>query len=106
MSEFLGADGTLAAKMVEGNNTATAVQRAVLDATKCSSCGMCVSFCPHHAIEEPMNFCCAKCVKYCMTYEVPCESARIAICVERCDGCGLCIPCCPSDAIHLEPFDP
>ena len=74
---------------------------AVLDTAKCTSCGMCVSSCPFHAIEEPMNFCCAKCVKYCSTMEVPCEPARIAICAERCDGCGLCIPCCPNQAIQL-----
>ncbi len=49
-----------------------------------------------------MNFCCAKCVKYCSTMEVPCEPARIAICAERCDGCGQCVPCCPNEAIRLE----
>jgi ferredoxin len=106
MSEFQVADGTLAAKVVEGNDTETAMHKAVLDAAKCSSCGMCVSSCPQDAIEEPMNFCCAKCVKYCSTMEVPCEPPRIAICAERCDGCGQCIPSCPSDAIHLEPFAP
>jgi Pyruvate/2-oxoacid:ferredoxin oxidoreductase delta subunit len=102
MSELLGSDGNLAAKEAEREATAKAVHRAVLDTAKCSSCGVCVSTCPHHAIEEPMNFCCAKCVKYCLTYEVPCEPARIAICAERCDGCGLCIPSCPDEAIHLE----
>jgi hypothetical protein len=47
-----------------------------------------------------MNFCCAKCVKYCSTMEVPCEPARIAICAERCDGCGSVLPerCHPSGA--------
>jgi Pyruvate/2-oxoacid:ferredoxin oxidoreductase delta subunit len=87
--------------VVEKEHIAIAAQRAVLDAAKCTSCGLCVSSCPHHAVEEPMNFCCAKCVKYCSTLEVPCEPARIAICAERCDGCGLCIPCCPNEAIYL-----
>jgi ferredoxin len=89
--------------VAEKEQTATAAHKAVLDTTKCTSCGICVSSCPLHAIEEPMNFCCAKCVKYCSTLEVPCEPARIAICAERCDGCGQCVPCCPNDAIHLEP---
>jgi len=92
--------------VAEREHAATAAHRAVLDTTKCTSCGLCVSSCPHHAIKEPMNFCCAKCVKYCSTMEVPCEPARIAICAERCDGCGQCVPCCPNEAIRLETVQP
>ena len=78
---------------------------AVIDQSRCSSCGECVRSCPRQAIEAPASFRCAKCVKYCSVFDVPCEVGRVAICVERCDGCGVCVPRCSSDAIRLRPVD-
>ena len=70
-----------------------------IDADRCTDCRECISACPRDAIFEPLNVCCAKCMKYCMTMEVDCKREKPAIAVDRCDGCGLCLPVCPVSAI-------
>jgi ferredoxin len=74
-------------------------QFLVIDPDKCTDCRECISVCPREAIFEPLNVCCAKCMKYCMTMEVDCKREKPAIAVGLCDGCGVCIPVCTVGAI-------
>jgi Pyruvate/2-oxoacid:ferredoxin oxidoreductase delta subunit len=71
----------------------------IIDVDRCTDCRECISVCSRNAIFEPLNICCAKCMKYCMTLEVECKREKPAIGIDRCDGCGLCIPACPAGAI-------
>jgi Pyruvate/2-oxoacid:ferredoxin oxidoreductase delta subunit len=75
------------------------VPRPTIDVEKCTDCRECIPLCPREAIFEPLNVCCAKCMKYCMTLEVDCKREKPAIAVDRCDGCGLCLAACPVGAI-------
>ncbi len=81
-------------------NTEISVHRPAIDTTMCTNCKSCIVCCPTKAIQEPLNYSCAKCIKYCMTLDVPCRPAGVIIRYELCDGCGLCILSCPNDAIH------
>jgi NAD-dependent dihydropyrimidine dehydrogenase PreA subunit len=71
----------------------------VIDPETCTDCRECIPACPRHAIFEPLDVCCAKCMKYCSTLEVDCQREKPAIAGNLCDGCGLCIPVCPVGAI-------
>jgi ferredoxin len=70
-----------------------------VDAKKCNKCNTCIGACPEKAIGESSNNCCAKCIKYCMTMEVPCNPEYIVFDYEKCDSCGLCVASCPHEAI-------
>ncbi len=85
---------------MESSTKATTTRRPTIDRTLCTNCRACVVHCPKGAIEEALNFCCAKCVKYCLGMEVPCRPAGVTICEELCDGCGKCLPACPNEAIR------
>jgi epoxyqueuosine reductase QueG len=74
-----------------------------IDPIQCTDCRKCISACPRGAIFEPLNVCCAKCVKYCMTIEVDCHREKPAVAVDRCDACGLCIDACAFGAIAWTP---
>lgn len=69
---------------------------------RCISCGDCVKFCPQNAIVLKSNFYCARCIRYCMTMDVPCKTTHITIIPEICDGCGKCLVVCKNGAIFLE----
>lgn len=56
--------------------------RAVIDAVKCTNCGLCVRVCFKRAPFETA------------------DTTRIQI--ERCVGCGLCVSVCPQNAIALQ----
>ncbi|MBN1615511.1 MAG: 4Fe-4S dicluster domain-containing protein, partial [Deltaproteobacteria bacterium] len=58
--------------------------RCVLDAEKCTGCGVCVDACQVTAIT--MN-----------------DNGLAEINYDRCIGCGLCVPTCPTEALFLEP---
>ena len=53
---------------------------AVVDLTKCVTCGVCVEVCPEHAVSM---------------------DTVIAIDSSRCTGCRACISECPSGALSL-----
>ncbi len=72
----------------------------VIDFTKCKRCKKCIDVCPNNAISMSFNNCCAKCIKYCLTMEVPCHPKEIIFKYEKCDSCGLCVKTCPEDAIY------
>jgi Pyruvate/2-oxoacid:ferredoxin oxidoreductase delta subunit len=86
-------------RVTEQNRAIAATRRPVIDATKCVNCKACVDGCPNHAIEEAFDYCCAKCVKYCLVMGVPCQPVRVVIRDERCDGCGVCVSVCSYGAI-------
>ena len=71
-----------------------------VDYKKCRRCNKCIEACPVKAILESSNNCCAKCIKYCMTMEVPCNPEYIVFDYQLCDRCGQCISSCPHDAIY------
>jgi ferredoxin len=71
----------------------------VIDFTKCRKCKQCIKICPSQAISVSFNNCCAKCIKYCLTMEVPCQPKEIIFKHELCDTCGLCLKICPESAI-------
>ncbi|HPV41099.1 MAG TPA: 4Fe-4S binding protein [Spirochaetota bacterium] len=70
-----------------------------VDAKKCKKCNLCINACPVNAILESTNNCCAKCIKYCISMEVPCSPEYIVFDYERCDACGKCLAACPHEAI-------
>jgi Pyruvate/2-oxoacid:ferredoxin oxidoreductase delta subunit len=72
----------------------------VIDFSLCNECNRCIETCPHKAIVEHMNYSCSKCIKYCVTMNVPCSPKKIIFTYELCDACGLCIPACPVHAIQ------
>jgi Fe-S-cluster-containing hydrogenase component 2 len=72
---------------------------AAIDAERCTDCRACIPACPRDAIFEPLQVCCAKCMKYCVSIETDCKREKPAIAIDRCDGCGLCLPVCPVGAI-------
>jgi Pyruvate/2-oxoacid:ferredoxin oxidoreductase delta subunit len=74
-----------------------------IDPVRCTDCRRCIPVCPRGAIFEPLNICCAKCVKYCMTLEVDCHREKPAIAIDRCDACGVCLDVCPEQAITWIP---
>ena len=71
-----------------------------IDFTKCIKCEKCIEVCPSRAIFMSPNYCCAKCVKYCLSMKVPCHPKEIIVSNERCTGCGICIDTCPEKAIY------
>lgn len=71
---------------------------AVVDANKCTACGMCVEACPKHVIEL---------VDVDAKYVVTCSSRDkgpvvTKACQAGCIGCRLCVKACPVDAITVE----
>jgi ferredoxin len=70
-----------------------------VDLKKCRKCNVCIDVCPEKAILTSSNNCCAKCIKYCITMEVPCSPEYIVFDYDLCDRCGLCISSCPYGAI-------
>lgn len=58
-------------------------QKAVVDASTCTGCGICIDVCPHQALELVDGL--AKLVK-----------------TEACDGSGDCVDACPVQAITLK----
>lgn len=66
---------------------------------KCIQCMECVSSCPEQAIRLAPNPACAKCVRYCITIDTPCDPEILVIDHYLCTRCGICIAVCPRDAI-------
>lgn len=75
------------------------------DLSKCIRCNICINTCPVKAISAVINSCCAKCVKYCVFYEVTCMHEYLDINFELCDSCGKCIESCPRGALSWEDID-
>ncbi|MBP7076570.1 MAG: 4Fe-4S binding protein [Bacteroidales bacterium] len=71
-----------------------------IDNWKCVMCGKCVQVCPKNAIGKIQNQNCSKCIKYCISYEVPCNPYKYVICQEKCDLCLKCISVCNEKAIN------
>ena len=71
----------------------------VADQSKCSKCNTCVDICPKGAISVISNSSCAKCIKYCISFVVPCHPEYVRFDYNLCDSCGDCIEKCPSGAI-------
>lgn len=69
------------------------------DFTKCVKCNVCISTCPVKAISAVINSCCAKCLKYCIFYEVTCLHEYLEFNMDICDSCGKCIENCPQEAL-------
>ena len=76
------------------------IRLPAIDALKCNRCATCIEACPREAILSPLNTSCAKCVKYCITMQVPCAPEHIIFNYDRCDSCGLCVSACPKEAIY------
>jgi len=67
---------------------------------KCKKCNICFNSCHVDAISIISNVCCAKCIKYCISFDVPCHPEYITIDYNICDSCGECIAKCPNGAIY------
>ncbi len=78
------------------------IKLPVIDFAKCTNCKECIEICPQNAIIESENFSCSKCIKYCVSMDVPCNPEKIIFSYEHCDVCGKCISACPSNAIYLR----
>lgn len=71
----------------------------VINTALCNKCNNCVEACVANAISEKDNYSCSKCVKYCLSIDVPCAPDLYVINFELCNSCGQCIEVCPNDAI-------
>jgi len=70
-----------------------------VDSSRCDGCNQCIKACPRAAIYKPGEVTCSKCIKYCLSMEVPCSHARIAFSYEACDACGRCLSACVPRAL-------
>lgn len=68
----------------------------------CICCDDCIEACPLDAIRKPQDSACAKCIKYCISMEVPCRPDLPVICLENCDACGICAEACEHEAISMQ----
>lgn len=86
---------------------------AVIDYSKCTSCGICVHKCPTKSIVDRVKVrpyaiiglnCngCGECVKVCQFKAIEGElNQRHKVLRERCIGCGLCFQVCEPKAITM-----
>lgn len=74
-------------------------QVPVVDVDKCTRCNACVKACPVGAVSVKLNTVCAKCIKYCIAFTVPCLPEYISFDYDRCTSCGLCIQSCVQGAV-------
>ncbi len=76
----------------------------VLILSRCIQCYECIVICPADAITIPTDAACSKCIKYCITLDVPCHPEKLVFDYDRCDECGRCISTCPCQALkwHQE----
>lgn len=72
----------------------------VIDTEKCTNCDKCISVCPNNAIYKNINYSCSKCIKYCLSLEVPCNQDQYSICYDKCNACGLCVLTCNINSIN------
>ena len=70
-----------------------------VDPGRCDGCGRCASVCPTGAVRVPNAGSCAKCVKYCLSFDVPCSRESLPFDYEACDACGRCIDACTTGAL-------
>lgn len=70
-----------------------------VDPARCDGCGRCASACPTGAVRVPSADSCAKCVRYCLSLEVPCSRESLPFRYEACDGCGRCLEACHTGAL-------
>lgn len=77
-------------------------QILVIDSSKCIFCDQCYNICPQRAIMKIPNPTCSKCIKYCISMQVPCNRENYVICADLCDSCGLCVTVCDHEAIFWE----
>jgi len=61
-------------------------KEAIVDASKCSGCGLCEAACRFDAFQAQID-------------------GTYSISPIHCEGCGLCVRLCPENAIHFEPRD-
>ena len=74
----------------------------VLNSHLCTQCGECVSICPENAIVYSSSSQCAKCIKYCISLNVPCDPDYSIIIYEKCNSCGKCVEACKAGAISWQ----
>ena len=72
----------------------------IIDVAKCIKCDKCIEVCPTDAICKSGDYSCSKCIKYCLSIEVPCNPDHNVFCYEKCDSCGLCVSACSENAIN------
>jgi len=71
----------------------------IIDPETCISCDKCLEICPHQVISKNNSDVCSKCIKYCISMEVPCNPDFYIFHYDKCDNCGLCIEICPTNSI-------
>jgi ferredoxin len=65
----------------------------------CITCSKCVELCPQNALSLNSDQYCSRCIRYCMSMDVPCHLYHIEVDVYKCNDCGICIEHCPERAI-------
>ncbi len=73
----------------------------LVDLHKCTRCGTCIEVCQVNAISIIRSQFCSRCIKYCLTMEVPCHSDQLVFDYGLCTGCGDCQLKCLEGAIRL-----
>ena len=76
------------------------VKIPVIDYTKCIHCDECTSFCKKNVVLKASKSACSKCVKYCISMDVPCNPDAYIFLYEQCDSCGDCVRLCSVKAIY------
>jgi Fe-S-cluster-containing hydrogenase component 2 len=77
----------------------------VVNLIKCMKCHTCIEVCPQNVISEALNTCCAKCIKYCIVFPVPCHPGYLIFDYDACDSCGICIDQCPYGAMEWADYE-